>query len=368
MRHWTRYFLAGLGILGAGCAADNATTPAAVESSPEFSRGSDWGARHELVVMSQNMYVGADVDAIITALATPDPNDDFPTLLAQIGVLRETDFPTRARAFADAIARTRPHVVGLMEVSKIDIDLTALGVDVTYHVDFLQELNRALHRRHLHYRVAGIEQNFVAAPLPGVSLTDYDALLVDARRVRVGHEIVARTYATNIGAVAPGVTLTRGFVSVPIEVDGVHYRVTSTHPEADLGGVKLNSLRAAQMQELVGVIGDARHAVIMGDLNDFPGTPMYQVLLDAGFTDAWVALRGEEEGFTCCHASNLTDARTLNQRIDYVFARGLGDHHDPLDGFIRRIGVRPGEMVAGPLHPIWASDHAGLVANLETRH
>ena len=367
MSHLNRTLIVGLVIGAFGCAPDSTTPPTSemtqgVPESDAVLRG-DGG----LVVMSQNMYVGADVDAVIGALASPDPTDDLPTLITQIGVLQETDFPTRAAAFADAIARHRPHVVGLMEVSTIDIDLTPLGLNVVYHMNFLSELNQALASRHLKYRVAGAETNFTASPLPGISLVDQDVLLVDAHRVRVGGDVIARTYTTNLGQVAPGVSLARGFVSVPIIVEGRRYRVSSTHLESDLAGNNLGLLRAAQMQELIAVTGSAERAVILGDLNDFSGSPMYQLLVGAGYTDVWAALRPGTDGFTCCHATNLTNDRIPDQRIDYVLTRGFGRHRDPVDGFIRRIGFSPSEMVPGPLHPIWASDHAGLVARLDPR-
>lgn len=367
MSYLQRALVMGLAIATVGCSPDSATTPdpAMIRGAPEADAALH--GQGGLVVMSQNMYVGADVDAVIAALASPDPNDDLPTLLAQIGVLQETDFPTRAAAFADAIARHRPHVVGLMEVSTIDIDLTPLGLPVVYHMDFLAELNRALASRHLQYRVAGAETNFTAAPLPGISLVDRDVILVDAHRVKIGGDIVARTYGINLGPVAPGVSLARGFVSVPILVEGQAYRVSSTHLESDLGGNNLGLLRAAQMQELIAVTGSAERTVILGDLNDVAGSPMYQLLAGAGYTDAWAALRPGTDGFTCCHAANLTNDRIPDRRIDYIFSRGFGGQTDPDEGHIRRIGFWPSEMVPGPLHPIFASDHAGLVARLDPK-
>lgn len=362
MRHRFTFLIAGLAFLAAACSRD-ATGPEPAATATDNPAVLRFGHDRGLVVMSLNMYVGADVDAIIGALATPDPADDAAILIQQAGVLGETDFPTRAAGLADLVARERPHVIGLMEISKIDLELPPAGI--SYHVDFLAEITKAFRARHLHYRVAAKERNFVAAPTPGVSLEDYDVMLVDARRVAVGREIIARTFTVNLGLVAPGVTLARGFVSVPINVGEERYRVTSTHTEADLAGNNLGLLRAAQMQELVGAIGDARHAVVMGDLNDFVGSPMYQVLQAAGFTDVWAALQPGAEGFTCCHASNLTDARALNQRIDYIWTRGFQRHDAPVEGFIRRFNVGPDELLAGPVHPIYLSDHAGLIAYLD---
>src|SRR6267378_2466297 len=85
----------------------------------------------EISVMTQNLYVGADVDLVIRALGTADPADDFPALLFAIETVGKTDFPARAAAIADQIARARPHAVGLQEVSRIDIDLSRPAVCIT---------------------------------------------------------------------------------------------------------------------------------------------------------------------------------------------------------------------------------------------
>jgi endonuclease/exonuclease/phosphatase family metal-dependent hydrolase len=323
-----------------------------------------------LVVMSQNIYVGTDVDAVIGALTTSDPNDDVPALVAAVATLNETDFTARAAGFAEEVRRFRPDVIGLVEVSRIDVDLdlTPLGSPhIVAHEDFLPELTAALRRQHLHYRVAAVNQNFVVAPITGVSLTDYDVTLV-AAGVQVGHDVTAKNFDANVGPVAPGVSLTYGFTSVPVKVAGRRYVVATTHLQDDVGPADLTLLRAAQMQELVAAIPADHPAVILGDLNDFAGTPMHQVATGAGFVDVWPALRPGQDGFTCCHASDLTDTRIPNQRIDYVFARGFGHHDDPIDGWIFRFGLLPREMVQGPLHPIFISDHIGLVARLAGRH
>ena len=172
-----------------------------------------------ITVMTQNLYVGADVDAVIGALASPDPNDDVPALLFAINTLGETDFPARADAVADAIARARPHVVGLQEVSVIDIDLTGLGLPIVVHLDFLAILQAKLAERGLHYVLAAQVQNITAVPLPGISLVDHDAMLVDADRVTIV-SANGQNFAVNVGVVAPGVELKRGWVTARTTIDG----------------------------------------------------------------------------------------------------------------------------------------------------
>ena len=340
--------------LAAACADESSSGPFGPPAEPASG-----AARSEIVVLTRNMYVGADVDAIIAALVTPDPADDQAALLAAITTLQATSYPARAAAIADEIARARPHVIGLQEVSKVDIALPPLGIDV--HLDFLPTLIAELAERGLDYEVAARVRNIEAAPFPGVSLVDEDALLVDRTRVEV-HGADARRFTANIGPVAPGVVLARGWVSASVTVEGRTYTVASTHLES--GGLPgLDQLRAAQASELAAALSGASPAIVVGDLNDVPGSLMYQVLAGAGFADAWSELRGAAIGYTCCHASDLSNrVQQFDERIDYVLVRDAAG----VRGSISRVGEVPADRFAGPTHQIWASDHAGLVARLFT--
>jgi len=170
-------------VLGQACSDASAPTAPVVTDGSALSEtvgaGGGWG---DVTVMTQNLYVGADVDAVITALATPDPDDDIPALLDAIATLERTDFPARAAAIAREIGRAHPLVVGLQEVSTIGIDIPPLGVSV--HLDFLQILRDALAAEGLDYAVGASQVNFTAAPAPGISLSDADVILVDLHRLR----------------------------------------------------------------------------------------------------------------------------------------------------------------------------------------
>ena len=339
-------------VLCAACTDRSATAPAF-----NISAGGPQG----ITVMSQNLYVGADVDAVIGALASPDPSDDLPALLFAIATLEKTDFPARAGAVADQIARARPDAVGLQEVSVIDIDLSALGGPVV-HLDFLQILQAKLAERGLHYSLAAEVQNIEAKPIPGISLVDHDALLVNDDRVTVG-SAGGQNFAVNVGFVAPGIELKRGWVWARTTVDGQALTFVSLHAEADLAGAHLDGLRALQLGEVVGSFaGDAR-VIMMGDFNDTPGSLMYQVVSGAGYGDVWAALRPGVTGLSCCHVPDLSDrVARFTQRIDYVFTRGLGTRPS---GQVDYFGNAPADRVAGPQYPIWPSDHAGILAFLK---
>jgi hypothetical protein len=87
------------------------------------------------------------------------------------------------------------------------------------------------------------------------------------------------------------------------------------------------------------------------------------VVTGAGFEDSWAAMRPGVRGLTCCHLPDLSDpVSNFTQRIDYIFARGLGGPHGQPQGRLSIVGDQPADRVSGPAHPIWASDHAGVVA------
>lgn len=242
----------------------------------------------------------------------------------------------------------------------MDLTIPPLGVDL--HLDFLPVLQAELAERGLTYDVAARVRNIEAAPLPGVSLLDDDVLLIDRNRVTV-QSAAGQHFTANLGQVAPGVVLQRGFVRASVVIGGEPYVIASTHLESG-SAAGLDQLRALQAGELAQAIGSAPDAIVMGDLNDGPGSLMHQVLEGAGLADAWAALRPGVVGFTCCHLADLSDQiAPFSQRIDYVFVRGVS-HGGNLLGQISRTGELPADRVAGPDHPIWPSDHAGLIAQL----
>lgn len=322
----------------------------------------------EITVMSQNLYVGADVDLVIRALGTPDPADDFPALLFAIETVGKTAAPARIEAIADEIARARPHAVGLQEVSEINIDLRPLGVPAFVSQDFLAMLRDALARRGLNYTVAATSDNIDVSLVSGlVRLKDHDALLVDADRVTVS-AASGQAFAVNLGPVAPGISLIRGWVWARTSVNGRAYTFATAHTEANLAGAPpglVEQIRAAQVGEMVATLAADERVVLIGDLNDRPGSPMYDVLTTSGYTDAWAALRPGVQGLTCCHEADLSDAvADFNQRIDYIFTRGFAREDGKLFGQIDRYGEVPADRLAGPASRIWPSDHVGLVAAL----
>jgi len=359
-------------VFAAGCSDSSVTGPAPLGRVVAVPTVAGAPAATRITVMTRNLYIGADVDLVIGALLTPDPNDDLAALQVAIATLSTTDFPARAAALADEIARMRPHVVGLQEVEDLHIHLGALGLPVDIDQNFLEILLDSLAARGVTtYAVAGQVTNITATLFFGaITLFDHEAILVDADRVAVGPHVIERNFQHNLPLSLTGVDFKRGWVQIDARIagsPGLAITIANTHLESGSGGL-FPDLRREQALELVRSVGPARPAILLGDFNDPPGSPMYDVITGARFTDAWAALQPGVSGFTCCEVADLSNGvATLTSRFDDVFMRGIAGPEGSLIGQITIVGDQSSDRVPGPAYPIWPSDHAGVVASLLVR-
>lgn len=347
------------------CASDQPLAPSAHRADATAVAESNGAAR--LTFLSRNLYVGTNLDLVVQALASPNPADDFPAVINSVGEIQATAWASRVVALVDEIDRERPAVLGLQEAWNLNVDLTAFGVGVNINQNFLANVQAELAARGLTYDVVATVTNTAANPLPGISIVDFDVILVDPARVTVvPGSVVSKSFAANIGPVAAGVNVLRGWVSLRATVDGVPLTIANTHLEAGISPA-LSGLRALQASQLMGALATTEPVVLMGDFNDNPGSPMYNVVASAGFTDVWRAMRPSVDGLTCCFSPVLDDANAndaFTQRIDYVFARGLAHRNGQLLGKIELLGTTPASRLQGPATMIWPSDHAGLAVDL----
>lgn len=321
----------------------------------------------QLTFLSRNLYIGTDLDVVVQALASPSPADNLPALLDAIGDLNTTAWAARVVAIADEIVRERPHAIGLQEAWKVDINLIPLGINVEMHLDFLESLKTELAGRGLVYEIAVVGPAVSASPMPGIAVLDRDAILVDPSRVDVeAGSAFAQLYAANIGTVAPGVSVRRGFVRVNATVDGEALTLVNTHLESGRSAA-VTQLRAYQAGQLMATLANAERVVLLGDFNDVPGSPMHRIVTGAGLVDLWDEMRPGVAGFTCCHTEVLSNDRAQDafaMRIDYVFTRGLAHTNNRVLGQIKLLGALPNDRLQGPLSMLWPSDHAGVAADL----
>ena len=365
MRYLNRLLLFVVGTAFAACAEQGTLEPQQPDASFSVSGR---GARH-VTVMTRNMYIGADVDAAMAALANSDDSDDVPALFAALQTLQHTDLAARVQALAGEIAGNRPQVVAIQEAYELFVDQSLLQMfglsGGSIQVDYLQALQAALSARGLYYTVAGRNTTTDATVAGGaVHIVDHDALLVDADHVTLNGAPVESVFQANIGEVAPGVVLRRGYVAAQATVDGIPMLLMTSHLESGQSA-EIVGLRYYQALELAQVIGTAPRVVLLGDLNGVAGSTMYQVLAGAGLVDTWAALRPREAGLTCCHSYDLSNRKpAFYERIDYVWTRGFNGPSGRVQGEITRTGMEPRDRVRGAFGLIWPSDHAGLVAML----
>ena len=92
---------------------------------------------YKLEVMTQNLYVGADVFRVFAGA----PCGPLQSINGIYETVQATNFPERAEAIADAVMRQRPHVIGLQEVSLFRSQLPSDGEVV---IDFVNGTFRFL--------------------------------------------------------------------------------------------------------------------------------------------------------------------------------------------------------------------------------
>ena len=131
--------------LVAACSDDNPLGPTPETAMPRNDTNGP------IVAMTRNMYIGADVDRVIAALAGLSGEDPQAALAAVLQEFVATDLPTRLNALAAEIARERPHVVGLQEVSRLSVNLPADFGFPPLDANFLDGLLQALAVRGLSY-------------------------------------------------------------------------------------------------------------------------------------------------------------------------------------------------------------------------
>jgi endonuclease/exonuclease/phosphatase family metal-dependent hydrolase len=341
-----------LAVLAAALSACGSSTPKPAPTPP--GPGPDM-----LKVMTQNLYLGADLDLLLSAGA-----DLSATVELLWTSMLATDFPARAKVVADAVRAADPDVIALQEVSlwryQQPGDHLPYPNATTVRVDFLDVLVRELDARGLAYDVASTATN-ADLELPGSSGTDYrltdrDVLLT--RRTLPVTATASGTY-THLGSLPvttpfgpTTVQIKRGWASADVRAGGKTVRVFDTHLEAFSADAATQ-----QVGDLLAVTASTPGpTVIAGDMNLPPGSTGYEEFLGTTtrLSDAWSSVHGADPGLTCCWSPDLRGG-TLGTRIDLVFAT-------PELRPVAAARLEDGARTPGGLSP---SDHLGVLATLD---
>jgi endonuclease/exonuclease/phosphatase family metal-dependent hydrolase len=319
--------------------------------------------KRELDVMSRNLYLGSSLQPALEATNEVE----FVVAVATIfGTVQFTDFTTRAGAVADEIAATTPDLIGLQEVSLWETTGPTLP-----GIDFLAVLLDALDARGLDYSVAAVSENAKIGPAPlvvcaipepigacTVTFTDRDVILVNdvTPGLEVGNSQSGLFEAQAVLDTPVGpLSFDRGWASIEGTFEGKKFRFVNTHLETET----FPEVQEDQAREFLAGPAKAGGAVIaVGDFNsaaDGSTTASYAILTKSYFNDAW-NLNPDAPGLTCCQNSTLTNgASELETRIDLVLTHGASR---ALSAEV--VGDVPFQMTP----PLWASDHAGVVATV----
>jgi len=365
-------------------------------------------------VMTQNQYLGADLNPIIAA---PNPHAFNAAVLQALSQIAANDFETRAGLLARLIAGRIPDLVGLQEVFKFECRPIAPPPpsggcnDPSIAGAFNDHLARTMEKLDAlgeNYAVVATVENLkIGLPVDTNLDGDFDILVdvLDRDVILASEAVEASATVVNYSAFCTGRTAAdgcnyfvvaeadtalgpikqqRGWVGIDVTVDGTDYRFVNTHLEVqrpDPTNPLSPFIQAAQSAELIGVLGAStppeKTLIVVGDINSssedpvIPGplplpppfdqgiVPPYTQLVASGYTDAWT-LVGQIPGFSCCQKSDLSNQRSiLDERIDVIFSREM-----PTKAKKKRV---LGDNIPDKSAPkgLWPSDHGSVAAELE---
>jgi hypothetical protein len=368
-------------------------------SSPVLAKQDVSHHAGQVRVMTQNLYVGAEILSIAVAPGLCELMSAADTAVKQV---LANDFGQRADVQARLIAEESPEVIGLQEVfTVIESDLQGVPFQTT---DYLTVLMTALAGQDAIYNVAAIrsstpltvpaDSNGDCDPAdPSFAAADYLGTIIDHDVILCRSDIVcsagaSANFTTNASATTPAgpIVIERGWVSAIASVKGREYQVVNTHLEVD-SNASFRAVQFGQAVELAATLdsfhGNGLPQVVLGDFNsdDATGLPDcapfvtpcysgYQVMAGTGFLDTWLKRGGKaDDGFTCCQDEDLLNTESNHSvRIDQIWARGSINHF----GGPEVRGVRAdvvGDEPQDRSFPdgLWPSDHAGVIADLVMR-
>jgi hypothetical protein len=326
----------------------------------------------QITVMTRNLYLGGDINRV---LAPSNAQTPIPVSVAQTwAMVQQTNFAERARAIATEIATTRPHLIGLQEVTLFRIQnpgdfLTGNTTPATtVALDQLAILLDALNAKGLTYLPVAIAEGIdvelpmvtgQTTPLADIRLTDREVILARAD-VQITNVIVKKFNATlpvSLGEVS--ISIPRAWASVDATLQGRTLRFVTTHLETGVA----EPIQRLQASELLQTLASTTiPTLLVGDFNsDARGTTTqtYQNLINAGLIDVWNAVNPNDPGLTGSQQEDLRNSPSaLNRRIDLIFTRAT-DNLTPLSAQV--VGDKETDRTPSAM---WPSDHAGVVATL----
>lgn len=335
------------------------------------------GSQKSINVMTRNLYLGTGLNGLVGVPPASIPG----AAAAAWGNVVATDFNARAEALADEIVASDSQVVGLQEVTwwrqgfpdtiyPPPGDFTPNANISVYN--FQDALIAELAERGKTFTAASTSWNAdvelprydPTSPFAGLGLPFWDTRLTDRDVILVRSDVAGDIsnpqdghYAAQLALPVGGgsAEFTRGWASVDVQLSGGTLRFFNTHLEVD--GGPAGYFQELQGNEALDIIGDSPHPVVaVGDFNsDARGTTTatYGNLIAGGLSD----VIGGTGPSTCCQNELLTNTASENgTRIDLILTKG------PFK--VNQVGIVGNTRFRNSPAPLWASDHAGVVASI----
>jgi hypothetical protein len=299
-------------------------------------------------VMSQNLYLGADVGVAIDLL--PDLAAAAQFMWDQVAA---TDFTARAPKLAGAAARYAPDVIGLQEATTWSCRKNALTPARDIY-NFTEQYLQATADAGVPYVVAaaGGEQafnpSFAIPPIPGLTVVydpatfqpifgqdsaacgfeTADALLVRADLADAVTAVGQNDYERIVGI--PGlIEIQRGYVWADVTVSGHSTRFVATHLESTWTENEVTPAGDQARELAADLAGVTKPLVVMGDFNSDPRDPRPAGAPNPG---------GQPEASDACPAQPMdpTPGTASTECNSYWVMRGAGytdigpDADDPM--------------------------------------
>lgn len=307
----------------------------------------------KVTVMTRNLFLGTDLIPIATA--APGAPAEKATGDAFRQATRTNQPGKRMKLIAREIAKSKPDLVGLQEVSLWRTGPKGDSAPATnVAVDYLKVITKRLKALHAPYRVVTVRRQFnVEGPSDegvDIRLTLGNAVLarkgVKTSKVRSADFKTTTPIPTaSIGTV----TIKRGFDEMNVVVRGARFHFVNTHLEAYSPPVRLRQAKELLKKALPRRKG---RAILVGDLNSGPNLeneddePPYKAIAKAGFKPRRTARK------SCCFDNDLRSGK-WDHNIDWIMSR-------PRVRLLRSFLVGREKTSGGAR----ASDHGGVVSVL----
>jgi hypothetical protein len=336
----------------------------------------------DVKVMTYNMDAGTDLLYFFSGMSLPDAVNQT------IGELEVSNFVGRAKLLAKQIAKEKPDLISLQEVTEWVINLdpenpNSISIDID-QLDLLMDALKALHEK---YKVVIVQNLTNIPPIYSegylgfldrnviLARSEVDVLGTDSGLYteNIYNTIISLFSSDDIASLfGPLLDLLEleqnGWLSVNAKVGGKRFLFFGTHLESAIGSWDVT--QEGQGQELIQTIIPLQNpsglpVILAGDFNsDASGyayaldkTPTADMIYAAGYDDTWDTLHPKKLGLTWPlfleDPPIYDDLPTPCERIDLIFEQGLK---------VQDVDVVGANPTNTGLYP---SDHAGVVATLE---